>query len=104
LIIVVRYFGGVLLGTGGLVVAYREAAADALNQAEIIEKTVDELISINFDYLLMNDVMRVIKDCNPQIIHQSFDNLCSMKLSVGKQDIPLLLAKLDKIIGVVIEK
>ena len=104
LIIVVRYFGGVLLGTGGLVVAYREAAADALNQAEIIEKTVDELISISFDYLLMNDVMRVIKDCNPQIIHQSFDNLCSMKLSTGKQDAQLLLAKFEKIMGVVIDK
>jgi len=104
LIIVVRYFGGVLLGTGGLINAYKEATADALNQAEIIEKTVDEQISINFDYILMNDVMRIIKELDPQIISQVFDNLCSMKLSIRKQDAPLLLAKLEKIIGVQIEK
>jgi len=104
LVIVVRYFGGVLLGTGGLVVAYKEATADALNQAEIIEKTVDEQISITFDYILMNDVMRVIKDTNPQIIHQSFDNLCSMKLAIRKQEAPVLLSKLEKIIGITIEK
>ena len=104
LVIVVRYFGGVLLGTGGLVVAYKEATADALNQAEIIEKTVDEQISITFDYILMNDVMPIIKDTNPQIIHQSFDNLCSMKLSISKQEAPVLLSKLEKIIGISIEK
>jgi len=103
-VIVVRYFGGVLLGTGGLVVAYKEATADAFNQAEIIEKTVDELIAINFDYILMNDVMRIIKDTNPQIIHQSFDNLCSMKLSIRKQEAPVLRAKLEKITGITIEQ
>ena len=62
LVIVVRYFGGILLGTGGLVVAYKEATTDALNQAEVIEKTVDETIAILFDYVLMNEVMRIIKD------------------------------------------
>ncbi|MDD4993306.1 MAG: YigZ family protein [Paludibacter sp.] len=103
-VVVVRYFGGVLLGTGGLVVAYKEATADALNQVEIIEKTVDELIAINFDYILMNDVMRIIKDTNPQIIHQSFDNLCSMKLSIRKQEAPVLRAKLEKITGITIEE
>jgi len=87
-----------------LVVAYKEATADALGQAQIIEKTVDELISINFNYILMNDVMRVIKDTNPQIVNQTFDNLCSMELSIRKQDTPVLRAKLEKIIGVVIEK
>jgi len=103
LVIVVRYFGGILLGTGGLVIAYREATADALNQAEIIEKTVDETICINFEYVLMNDVMRIIKDTNPQIISQTFDNSCCMELSIRKQDAPILLAKLGKIIGVEIE-
>lgn len=104
LIIVVRYFGGILLGTGGLVVAYREATADALNQADIIEKTVDETININFDYVLMNDVMRIIKDTNPQIISQTFDNLCAMQLSIRKQDAVVLRSKLEKIIGLVIEQ
>ena len=95
--VVVRYFGGILLGTGGLVVAYKEAVADALNHAEIIEKTVDETISINFDYVLINDVMRVIKDTNAQIINQTFDNQCSMQLTIRKQDVKLLIKKLEKI-------
>jgi uncharacterized YigZ family protein len=97
LIIVVRYFGGILLGTGGLVVAYKEATVDALNQAEIIEKTVDETITIHFDYVLMNDVMRIVKDTNAQILHQEYDNQCSMQLSIRKQDAYLLTAKLQKI-------
>jgi uncharacterized YigZ family protein len=100
LVIVVRYFGGILLGTGGLVVAYKEATADALDHAEVIEKTVDETISINFDYILMNDVMRVIKDTNAQILHQTFDNNCSMLLNIRKQDSELVMSKLKKIIGV----
>lgn len=100
LVIVVRYFGGILLGTGGLVVAYKEATADALDQAEVIEKTVDETISINFDYILMNDVMRIIKDTNAQILHQTFDNNCSMLLNIRKQDSELVMSKLKKIIGV----
>jgi uncharacterized YigZ family protein len=103
LVIVVRYFGGVLLGTGGLVTAYKEATADALNNAEIIEKTVDEITTINFDYVLMNDVMRIIKEVNPQILSQSFDNQCIMKLSIRKQESPLLNSKLKKIIGVEFE-
>lgn len=104
LVVVVRYFGGILLGTGGLTVAYKEAASDALNQAEIIEKTVDETITIDFGYLLMNDVMRVIKDTNAQILTQSFDNQCSMKLSIRKQEAYLLRGKLEKVTGVNIEK
>ncbi len=104
LVIVVRYFGGVLLGTGGLTTAYKEAAADALHQAEIIEKTVDVTSTINFDYVLMNDVMRVIKDTNAHILQQSFDNQCFMQLSIRKQDANLLNSKLEKISGLVFEK
>ncbi|MEI6554317.1 MAG: YigZ family protein [Paludibacter sp.] len=102
LIIVVRYFGGVLLGTGGLVVAYKEAASDALNRAEIIEKAVYVEISIGFDYLLMNDVMRIIKDTNAQISTQTFDNTCSMLLFIRKADERVLITKLKKINGVLI--
>ena len=104
LVIVIRYFGGILLGTGGLVVAYREATADALDQTEIIEKTVDIRISISFDYVLMNDVMRVIKDVNAQISAQTYVNQCMMQLSIRKQDAELLSSKLKKILGLVIEK
>ena len=104
LVIVVRYFGGILLGTGGLVVAYKEATTDALNQAEVIEKTVDESISILFDYVLMNEVMRIIKDTNAQISSQSFENQCEMQLSIRKQDAGLLSAKLAKIYGLQIKE
>ena len=103
LVVVVRYFGGILLGTGGLTVAYREASADALNKAETIEKTVDENIEINFEYILMNDVMHVIKDTNAQILQQTFDNHCTMTLSIRMQEADLLRSKLEKIIGLVIE-
>ena len=104
LVIVVRYFGGILLGTGGLVVAYKEATTDALNQAEVIEKTVDETIAILFDYVLMNEVMRIIKDTNAQISSQSFENQCEMQLSILKQDAGLLSAKLAKIYGLQIKE
>ena len=104
LVIVIRYFGGILLGTGGLVVAYKEVTADALDRTEIIEKTVDIRISISFDYVLMNDVMRVIKDVNAQITAQTYVNQCMMQLSIRKQDAELLSSKLKKILGLVIEE
>jgi uncharacterized YigZ family protein len=104
LVIVVRYFGGILLGTGGLVVAYKEATTDALDQAEVCEKTVDETIAILFDYVLMNEVMRVIKDTNAQILGQSFEDQCAMQLSIRKQDAALLSSKLAKIYGLHIKE
>ena len=103
LVIVVRYFGGILLGTGGLITAYKEASRDALEQAGIVEQTIDEIISIEFDYLLMNEVMRIVKEMSPQILDQSFDNMCSMKLSIRQSDAEKLKSKLGNIIGVIIE-
>ena len=97
LVIVVRYFGGILLGTGGLVTAYKEAAADALNQAEIIEKAVEEIIQIRFDYLQMNEVMKIIKDSETQIINQKFDNEFFITFSVSKSNLKNTLNKLQKI-------
>ena len=99
LIIVVRYFGGILLGTGGLVNAYKHAAADALDQADIIEKTVDSALGIEFEYILMNDVMRVIKEMNPTIIKQNFENNCNMIISIRNQNFDELQSKLSDIIG-----
>ena len=99
LIIVVRYFGGVLLGTGGLVSAYKDAAFDAIQQNEIVEKTVDVFVQFNFDYLLMNDVMKLIKDSTVQIIEQNFDTQCQIKIRISKQDATLFIAQLNKIEG-----
>lgn len=103
LVIVVRYFGGVLLGTGGLVVAYKEATLDAINNAEIIEKVVEESISIQFGYLQMNEIMKILKDSTAQITNQKFDNDCSIILSIRKQEYEALKSKLGKITEVKIE-
>lgn len=103
LVIVVRYFGGILLGTGGLITAYKEASRDALEQASIVEQTIDEIISIEFDYLLMNEVMRIVKEMSLQILDQSFDNMCAMKLAIRQSDAEKLKSKLENIIGVIIE-
>ena len=97
LIIVVRYFGGVKLGTSGLIVAYRLAAAEAIAAAEIIEKTVDEEVTFWFEYPFMNDVMRIVKEENPQIVSQGFENDCSMKLRIRKDSMPRLKARLEKV-------
>jgi len=99
LVVVVRYFGGILLGTGGLVTAYKEATADALELAEIIEKTVDCQFTIHFDYILMNDVMHAVKEYNAMILSQSYDTDCFMALTIRMQDADTLIGKLHKIAG-----
>ena len=97
LVIVVRYFGGIKLGTSGLIVAYRQAAADAIAEAEVVEKTVDEDISFIFEYPFLNDVMRIVKEENPQIISQGYDSDCTMTLRIRKGMIPKLKSRLEKI-------
>lgn len=97
LIIVVRYYGGVNLGTSGLIVAYRTAAAEAIANAEIVSQFVEEEVVFDFPYIMMNDVMKIIKDMSPRIISQTYDNTCEMKLSIRKSEAPMLKAKLDKL-------
>jgi uncharacterized YigZ family protein len=97
LIVVIRYFGGIKLGTGGLIAAYRAAAQDAVAHAEIIEKTVDETISIVFEYPFLNSVMKIIKEENPQVISQQFDMDCEMTLRIRKRDQEKLNEKLLKV-------
>lgn len=97
LVVVVRYFGGIKLGTSGLIVAYRQAAADAIAEAEVIEKTVDEDISFIFEYPFLNDVMRIVKEESPQIISQGYDSDCTMTLRIRKGMIPKLKSRLEKV-------
>ncbi len=99
LIVVVRYFGGVKLGTSGLIQAYRAAAAEAIAAATIIEKTVDEEITIAFEYPLMNQVMRVVKEEEPAILSQTFDNDCQMTLAIRASQMPRLRDRLLKVDG-----
>lgn len=97
LIIVVRYYGGVNLGTSGLIVAYRTAAAEAIANAVIVSQFVEEEVVFDFPYIMMNDVMKIIKDMSPRIISQTYDNTCEMKLSIRKSEAPMLKAKFDKL-------
>lgn len=73
LIVVVRYFGGTKLGVSGLIGAYKESAAEAIRAAEIVERTVDTVVEVEFSYLAMNDVMRVVKEEQPRVLTQQFD-------------------------------
>jgi uncharacterized YigZ family protein len=97
LIVVVRYFGGTLLGVPGLINAYKTAAAEAIKEANVIEKTVNDVYEITFDYLVMNDVMRLMKEEQLNILDQNFDNSCVIKFEVRKASLNAVLGKLDKI-------
>lgn len=97
LVVVVRYFGGVLLGTGGLVTAYKEAASDALEQAEIIEKTVDSCIKISFEYPDIETIMSAIKASQAEVIRQDFQETCILKLSVPLAYKSFLINSLEKV-------
>ncbi|MBW9203343.1 YigZ family protein [Bacteroidales bacterium SW292] len=97
LVIVVRYFGGIKLGTSGLIVAYRMAAAEALGAATVIEKTVDEEVTFFFEYPFMNDVMRIVKEEGPEIIDQGYDTDCRMTLRIRRSRMPRLKERLAKV-------
>ena len=96
-IVVIRYFGGVLLGTSGLIIAYREAAAEALADSTIETRLIEEEISYTFTYPMMNDVMRIVKEMQPRIVSQSFDNTCEIRLAIRKSMAEALKTKLSKL-------
>ena len=98
LIVVVRYYGGVNLGTSGLIIAYREAAADAINHATIETRQVEEIVKYSFAYPQMNDVMRIVKDMNPRIISQTYDNTCEIVLSIRKSEAEQLRNRLKSLL------
>ena len=97
LIVVVRYYGGVNLGTSGLIVAYREAAADAIAHSEIVSKQVEEIITYTFSYPMMNDVMRIVKEMSPRIVSQTYDNTCEIRLAIRKSEAEQLRSRLNKL-------
>ena len=97
LIVVVRYFGGIKLGVSGLINAYRAAAADAIGHARIVEKTDDEVFRIKFDYTVMNEVMRVVKEEEPEVMSRDFSMECPMTLSIRKQNASRLSSRLQQI-------
>lgn len=97
LVVVIRYFGGVKLGTSGLIVAYREATIDVLSHCEEVTKQVEEIVTYDFTYSMMNDVMRIVKEMNPRIVDQQFDNTCSIQLSIRKSEAEQLRTRLKKL-------
>ncbi|WP_203234962.1 IMPACT family protein [Mucilaginibacter terrigena] len=100
LVVVVRYFGGTLLGVPGLINAYKTATEMALDAAQVIEKTVNDIYTITFDYVQMNDVMRIIKDEQLQILEQLSELNCTIKFSVRKTQVEGVMSKLNKVSGV----
>ena len=99
-IVVVRYFGGIKLGTSGLIVAYREAAAEAINAGEILECHEQTTITFTFAYLGMNDVMKVIKSEDLRIVSQDFDNCCTMTIQLDADKAEPLKKRLTDLGGV----
>ena len=98
LVIVVRYFGGIKLGTSGLIVAYKAAAAEALDATEHVEKTINGEILLKFSYPLLNDVLRIVKEENPRIVEQIFDNECVVRLSIRLSRMPRLRERYEKLV------
>ena len=98
-IVVVRYFGGIKLGTSGLIVAYREAGAEAIRAADIIEWHEGATVSFTFPYLAMNDVMREIKRDNLRIVEQVFDNVCTMTVSIRRDEAAGFALRISEIDG-----
>lgn len=97
LIVVIRYFGGIELGTSGLIVAYRTAAAEAIAAATIVERTIDEDITVIFEYPYLNSIMRIVKEDGPVIISQKFDMDCEMTLRIRKGEAECLKNRLEKV-------
>ncbi len=97
LIVVVRYFGGTKLGTSGLIVAYRTAAAAAIENAQIETRYVEDIIDYSFTYPLLNEVMRVVKELEPRIVSQAFDNTCHISLAIRKSQADELRQRLQQL-------
>lgn len=99
-VVVVRYFGGTLLGVPGLINAYKMATKEALDAAEILEKTVNDIYQVQFDYLQMNEVMRIVKDEELKILNQVFDNECLLEFELRKNQVSQVVGKFEKLLGV----
>ena len=103
LVVVVRYFGGTKLGVPGLIAAYKESTAQVLAECEIVERTVDIVVKVSFSYIAMNDVMRIVKEMQPRVVEQQFDNLCTMVLSIRESESAQLVGRLEKVEGATVE-
>ncbi|MBR5912004.1 MAG: YigZ family protein [Bacteroidales bacterium] len=99
-IVVTRYFGGIKLGTSGLINAYKTAAREALDNSTIVEKTINEIYSLEFEYPLMNEVMRILKDEELEQLNPRFELDCYLEFSTRKNDAPRIEEKFRNLFGV----
>jgi len=99
-IVVTRYFGGIKLGTSGLINAYKTASREALDNAQIVEKTINEIYSLEFEYPLMNEVMRIMKEENLDTLNPKFELDCYMEFSTRKNDASRIAEKFRNLFGV----
>lgn len=99
LIVVVRYFGGTLLGVSGLINAYRNAASDAILQADVVEKLVEKQLLIEFDYLVLNEVMKIFKEEKLTQNEPKFDLRCQIKTQIRLKDLARIEEELKKVEG-----
>ena len=104
LVVIVRYFGGVKLGVGGLISAYKTTAQLTLDEANIIEKTIDKYFKITFDYKNMNKVMRIIKEKNIQIVHQKMELNCEIQIATRKKNAKEIIEIFTALFEIVIEE
>lgn len=103
LIVVVRYFGGTLLGTSGLINAYKHASIDCINHASINERIIETFFDLTFSYDKMNHVMRLLKEENINIVHQDFTVDCRMALSIRKNNYKKAIERLEKVENIKIQ-
>lgn len=99
LVVVIRYFGGIKLGTSGLIYAYKAATADAIANAKIVERTIDTHLAISFGYTAINDVMRILKEEEPDILSQQLEMTCLINLAIRKSKYNKLKERLLKVEG-----
>lgn len=97
LVVIVRYFGGTKLGVPGLIRAYKEATIDAINNGTIIEKTVNDVYQVNFDYLVMNDMMRIVKEEKLNLTKQDFNLTCSVEFSLRQSEVAHVIGRIEKV-------
>ncbi|WP_199120682.1 YigZ family protein [Pedobacter sp. ASV28] len=103
LVVVVRYFGGTLLGVPGLINAYKMATIETLSANKVVHQTINDIYQIEFDYLMMNEVMRIIKEEQLTVLSQDFDNACTIQFEIRKANLNIVLGRLEKVAGIKIK-
>ena len=99
-VVVTRYFGGIKLGTSGLINAYKTASREALDNAQVVEKTINDFYSLEFEYPLMNDVMRIMKEENLDTLNPRFEMDCYLEFSTRKNAASAIVEKFNNLYGV----